>query len=107
MGDAWREGIPVVVTPMTLIEADDGRLPHARWNWITSRLVVHPLGLDQARSAQRLRRATGMHGHKYVIDTFLAVAALDQRRPVIVFTSDVDGLSKLLADDPHVTVERI
>jgi hypothetical protein len=105
--DARREGIPVVVTPMTIVEADDGRIPRARWNWITSRLVIHPLALDQARSAQQLRRATGMHGHKYVIDTFLAVAAIDQRSAVIVFTSDVDDLSKLLADQPQVTVESL
>jgi hypothetical protein len=69
-------------------------MSHSRWDRIASRLVVHPLGLDQARPAHRLRRA-------------LAVAALDQRRPVIVFTSDVDDLSTLLADQPHVTVERI
>lgn len=105
--DARREGIPIVVTPMTVVEADDGRIPQARWNWIVSRLVVHPLGPDQARSAQALRRATGMHGHKYVIDTFLAVAALDQAAAVIVFTSDVDDLSKLLADIPRVTVQQI
>ncbi|MGP3966261.1 hypothetical protein [Streptomyces sp. 6N223] len=105
--DARREGIPIVVTPLTIVEADDGRIQWARWNWITSRLVVHPLGLDQARSAQQLRRASGMHGHKYVIDTFLAVAALDQRSAVIVFTSDVDDLSKLLADHPQVTIQGI
>jgi hypothetical protein len=103
--DARREGIPIVLTPMTIVEADDGRTPQARWNWITSRLTVHPLGPDQARSAQVLRRATGMHGHKYVIDTFLAVAALDQPGTVIVFTSDVDDLSKLLADQPRIIVQ--
>ena len=105
--DARREGIPIVVTPMTIVEADDGRVPQARWNWILSRLVVHALGADQARTAQRLRRTTGMHGHKYVIDTFLAVAALDQPSAVVVFTSDVDDLSKLLADSSAVTVHGI
>lgn len=105
--DARREGIPVVITPMTAVEADDGRVPQSRWNWLTSRLVVHPLGPEQARSAQFLRRATGMHGHKYVIDTFLAVTALDQAGAVIVFTSDVDDLSKLLADAPRVAVQQI
>ncbi|MDT0308617.1 hypothetical protein RM780_16860 [Streptomyces sp. DSM 44917] len=105
--EARREGIPVVVTPMTVVEADDGRVQQARWHWIMSRLVIHPLGAEQARSAQQLRRATGMHGHKYVIDTFLAVTALDQPGAVIVFTSDVDDLSKLLADRPLVTVQSI
>lgn len=105
--DARREGIPIVITPMTVVEADDGRVPQARWNWITSRLVIHPLGPDQARSAQSLRRATGMHGHKYVIDTFLAVTALDQAGAVVVFTSDADDLAKLLADCPRVTVQEI
>lgn len=105
--EARREGIPVVITPMTVVEADDGRVPQARWNWITSRLAIHPLGPDQARSAQSLRRATGMHGHKYVIDTFLAVTALDQPGAVVVFTSDVDDLTKLLAAYPRVAVQEI
>lgn len=105
--DARREGIPVVVTPTTILEADDGRVPQARWNWLTSRLVIHPLGPDQARSAQSLRRATGMHGHKYVIDTFLAVTALDQPGAVVVFTSGTDDLTKLLTAAPRVTVQPI
>ncbi|MFI0723807.1 hypothetical protein [Streptomyces sp. NPDC021224] len=105
--DARREGIPVVITPMTVVEADDGRIPQPRWNWLTSRLVIHPLGADQARAAQSLRRSTGMHGHKYVIDTFLAVTALDQPGAVIVFTSDTDDLTKLLADYPRITVQQI
>jgi 6-pyruvoyl-tetrahydropterin synthase len=48
-----------------------------------------------------------MHGHKYVIDTFLAVTALDQPGAVVVFTSDVDDLTKLLAEYPRVVVQRI
>lgn len=105
--DARREGIPVFITPMTVVEADDGRIPQARWNWLISRLVIHPLGADQARAAQTLRRSTGMHGHKYVIDTFLAVTALDQPGTVVVFTSDTDDLTKLLAAYPRITVQPI
>jgi predicted nucleic acid-binding protein len=104
---ARTEGIPVAITPMTMVEADDGKVHAARWDWLLSRLRIAAIGVDQGRAAQRLRRETGMHGHKDVIDTFLAVAAIEQPGNVTVFTSDRDDLEQLLADHPRIVVRAV
>jgi predicted nucleic acid-binding protein len=104
---ARSESIPVAITPLTMVEADDGKINPARWGWLLSRLRTIALGADQGRAAQRLRRETGMHGHKYVIDTFLAVAAIEQPGAVTVFTSDIDDLEQLLADHPRIVIQHI
>jgi hypothetical protein len=96
--------IPVLITPLTMVEADDGKIREERWGWLLSRLQVADIGKEQGTAARRLRRETGLHGHKYVIDTFLAVVALQQRAAVTLFTSDADDMEKLLADSPHVVV---
>jgi hypothetical protein len=104
---ARSESIPVAITPLTMVEADDGKINPARWSWLLSRLRTIALGADQGRAAQRLRRETGMHDHKYVIDTFLAVAAIEQPGAVTVFTSDIDDLERLLADHPRIIIQHV
>lgn len=104
---ARTEGIPVAITPMTMVEADDGKVHAARWDWLLSRLRTAAIGADQGRAAQRLRRDTGMHGHRYVTDTFLAVTATEQPGNVTVFTSDTDDLSRLLTDHPRIVVRSV
>ncbi|WP_308168685.1 hypothetical protein [Nonomuraea sp. NEAU-A123] len=68
---------------------------HGRWDWVLSRLNVADIGKDQAR---RLLADAKLHGHKYAIDAVLAVVARQQKGQVTVFTSDVDGLEKLVPD---------
>lgn len=48
-----------------------------------------------------------MHGHKYVIETFVAVATFDPPGAVVVFTSDTDDLTKPLAAYLRITVQLI
>ncbi|MFE5210224.1 hypothetical protein [Streptomyces sp. NPDC056600] len=91
----------VVTSPMTLIEAHDGRITEQRWNWILSRLTVADLGKDEARQARRLLTDAGLHGHEYAIDAVLAVIARRQKGQVTVFTSDTDDLERLV---PHTIV---
>ena len=88
----------VVTSPMTLVEAYDGRTTGQRWEWVLSRVKVADLGKGEARRARRLLADTNLHGHKYAIDAMLAVVALLQRGQVTVFTSAVDDLEKLLPD---------
>ncbi|MCZ0988292.1 PIN domain-containing protein [Streptomyces diastatochromogenes] len=88
----------VVTSPMTLIEAYDGRTTEQRWDWVLSRLKVADIGKDEARQARRLLADAELHGHKYAIDAVLAVIARRQKGQVTVFTSDVDDLEKLLPD---------
>ncbi|MFJ8182472.1 hypothetical protein [Streptomyces sp. NPDC096105] len=91
----------VVTSPMTLIEAHDGRTTEQRWDWILSRLTVADTGNDEARQARQARRLltdAGLHGHKYAIDAVLAVIARRQKGQVTVFTSDTDDLERLVPD---------
>jgi predicted nucleic acid-binding protein len=95
---AARGEADVVTSPMTLVEAYDGRTTEQRWDWVLSRVKVADLGKEEARRARRLLADTKLHGHKYAIDAMLAVVALSQRGQVTVFTSDVDDLEQLLPD---------
>ncbi|MCG0285556.1 PIN domain-containing protein [Streptomyces sp. PSAA01] len=97
--------VEVVTSPMTVIEAHDGRITERRWDWVLSRLQVADLGRDQARAARRLLADAGLHGHKYAIDAVLAVVAKERRGQVTVFTSDVDDLERLLP--PTVVVRKV
>lgn len=102
---AARGEADVVTSPMTLVEAYDGRTTEQRWDWVLSRVNVAELGKDEARQARRLLATAKLHGHKYAIDAMLAVVALRQRGLVTVFTSDVDDLEKLLPDT--IVVSRV
>jgi len=102
---AARGEADVITSPMTLVEAYDGRTTEQRWDWVLSRVKVADLSKEEARRARRLLADTKLHGHKYAIDAMLAVVALSQRGQVTVFTSDVDDLEKLLPD--RIVVRRV
>ncbi|MBT2235068.1 hypothetical protein KLK06_55505 [Nonomuraea sp. NEAU-A123] len=88
----------VVTSPMTVVEAYDGRITEQRWDWVLSRLNVADIGKHEARLARRLLTDAKLHGHKHAIDAVLAVIARQQKGQVTVFTSDVDDLEKLVPD---------
>ncbi|MFE0425818.1 PIN domain-containing protein [Streptomyces sp. NPDC058953] len=100
---AARGEAEVVTSPMTLVEAYDGRTTETRWDWVLSRLTVVDIGKDEARRARRLLAEAELHGHKYAIDAVLAVVARQQKGHVTVFTSDVDDLERLVPDTIVVT----
>ncbi|MGW4702196.1 PIN domain-containing protein [Streptomyces sp. NPDC004285] len=95
---AVRGEADVVTSPLTLVEAYDGRMTEQRWDWVLSRVRVADIGKEEARQARRLLADTGLHGHKYAIDAVLAVVAMQQSGEVMVLTSDVDDLEKLVPD---------
>ena len=95
---AARGEAEVVTSPMTLVEAYDGRTTEQRWDWVLSRLKVADVGKDEARQARGLLANAKLHGHKYAIDAVLAVIARQQKGQVTVFTSDVDDLEQLVPD---------
>jgi predicted nucleic acid-binding protein len=95
----------VVTSPMTLVEAYDGRTTEQRWDWVLSRVSVADIGKDEARQARRLLADTGLHGHKHAIDAVLAVIARQQKGQVTVFTSDVDDLERLVPD--RIVVKKV
>ncbi|MDR3083590.1 MAG: hypothetical protein LBV60_22180 [Streptomyces sp.] len=95
---AHSQGIRVVTSSMTLIEAYHGQVRRGAWTWAMSRVVVEPVTREVADEAVALLGDTGLHGHKYAIDAALAVIAGRQRGNVVVYTSDVDDVRKLCAE---------
>ncbi|WP_441246941.1 PIN domain-containing protein [Kitasatospora sp. McL0602] len=95
---AARGEADIITSPMTLVEAYEGRTTEQRWDWVLSRVKVADLGKEEARRARKILADSNLHGHKYAIDAMLAVVALSQRGQVTVFTSDVDDLERLLPD---------
>jgi hypothetical protein len=50
----------------------------------------------------------GVHGHKYAVDAAVAEMALRQRRPVVLLTSDIDGMTELCCGKVRlVVVQRV
>jgi PIN domain len=102
---AARGEAEVVTSPMTLVEAYDGRTTEQRWDWVLSRLSVADLGKNEARQARRLLAEAKLHGHTYAIDAMLAVVARQQKGQVTIFTSDVDDLERLVPD--RIVVKKV
>lgn len=102
---AREEGVRVVTSSMTLIEAYDPQKETARWRWAMSRVHVEPVTESIARETIGLLKETGLHGHKYAIDGALAVIARRQPGLVTVFTSDEDDMRQLCG--PAVEVRRL
>ncbi len=95
----------VITSPLTLVEAYDGRTTEQRWDWVLSRVRVADVGQEEARQARRLLATAGLHGHKFASDAVLAVIARQQQGNVTVLTSDVDDLERLV---PHrVVVKKV
>jgi predicted nucleic acid-binding protein len=89
-------GVPVLVSPLTIVEAVQGKTDLPRLKWLLSRLRVEPVNQEDSLIAVTLLRdAGGLHGHKYAIDALVAALALRVPAPVIVLTSDRDDWSKL------------
>ncbi|MFB0629218.1 DNA-binding protein [Streptomyces sp. AB3(2024)] len=102
VAEARSRGMEVVTCALTIIEAVHARTDKARLNWILSGVRVTSVGDEEARAASALLREAGLHGHKYAIDATVAEAALRQRRPVVLLTSDVDDMTKLCGDRVHI-----
>ena len=102
---AARGEADVVTSPMTLVEAYDGRTTEQRWDWVLSRVSVAGLGKEEARQARRLLAAANLHGHKYAIDAMLAATAHLEHGDVTVVTSDVENLRQLC--HARIAVEQV
>ncbi|MFD5040514.1 DNA-binding protein [Streptomyces sp. NPDC058377] len=98
VAEARSRGMEVVISSLTIIEAVHARTNRSRLDWVPSGLRVVPVGDEEARAASKLLMDAGLHGHKYAVDAAVAEAALRQRRPVVVLTSDIDDMVKLCGD---------
>lgn len=98
VAEARRRGMEVVISALTIIEVAHRRADKARLAWALSGMRIVPVGDEEAKAASAMLINAGLHGHRYAIDAAVAEAALRQRRPVVMLTSDVDDMTKLCGD---------
>jgi hypothetical protein len=95
LAQARIDGLRVVASTATLVEARDPRISQARFDWAVSRLVIEPATEDLGRTASKLVAAHQLHGHQHAIDAMVAATALAAAPPRILLTSDPDDLAIL------------
>lgn len=98
MAQASIDGLRVVASAATLVEARDPRMDQARFDWAISHLVIEPVTEDVARAASKLLAAYRLHGHRHAIDAMVAATALAADAPIILLTSDPEDLTTLCGD---------
>ncbi|MFD9333741.1 PIN domain-containing protein [Streptomyces sp. NPDC060028] len=91
-------GASLVVCANTIVEVSHSRLSTAKLDWALSRVRIEPVTEQTARSAARLFKTAGLHGHKHAIDATVAEMALRQPGPVVMLTSDVEDMAVLCGD---------
>jgi predicted nucleic acid-binding protein len=89
----------VVVSAVTLAEVLRGGARDASVHRVLSRVVVTPVTSELGRAAGELLGGTGLSGHRCAIDAMVAATALRLARPVVLLTSDLDDLNRLV-DEP-------
>ncbi|WP_326811159.1 DNA-binding protein [Streptomyces scopuliridis] len=98
VSEARARGMEVVICALTIIEAVHARTNKSRLHWVLSGVRAVPVGDEEAKAASALLMGAGLHGHEYAIDAAVAEAALRQRRPVVMLTSDIDDMVKLCGE---------
>jgi predicted nucleic acid-binding protein len=99
-----RRRADIVVSAAVLAEVLSGHPRDAAVHRVLSRFAVVPVDERLGAEAGRLRGAAGLAGGAQAIDAIVAATAHAVKPPVVVMTSDVGDLSKLLADHPAVKV---
>ena len=92
---AAEEGIRVVTSAMTTLEADYERVHPARVAWVLSRIDIRDVTKELTAQAAVLLRDQRLQGHKYAIGAVLAAIARSSPAPVTLATSDPDDLAQL------------
>jgi predicted nucleic acid-binding protein len=89
------DGLRIVASAATLVEARDPAIGQARFDWAISRVVIEPVTEDVARTASKLLAAHRLHGHRHAVDAMVAATALAAPAPAILLTSDPEDLARL------------
>jgi predicted nucleic acid-binding protein len=92
---ARNRGMRVVVSAITLTEILRGRPEDAVLHRVLAKITQIPVTSERASRAGVLLGETGLDRHVHAIDAVVAAAALEQERPVVLLTSDLDDLSRL------------
>jgi hypothetical protein len=102
LAQARVDGLRVVASAATLVEARDPRMNQARFDWAASRLVIEPVTEALARAASKLLASRRWHGHQHAMDAMVAATALAAPPPRILLTSDPQDLGMLCGKSVRV-----
>lgn len=102
LAQARIDGLRVVTSAATLVEARNPRMNQARFDWAVSRLVIEPVNENTAHAASRLLAEHGLHGHQHAIDAIVAATALAAPAPRILLTSDPEDLAMLCGEGVRI-----
>ena len=72
-----------------------------------ARITVLPVTAQIARHASELLGATGLSGHRCAIGAIVAATRLGLDRPIVLLTSDPDGMKTLVAEPGRPKARRI
>ena len=104
---AYRRDSVVVTAASTLAEILRGGPRDAPLHRTLARIKVIPIEPRQGRAAGELLGRTGLPGHRYALDALLAVIAMDQPRPIVLLTSDIEDMRRLTEEPGVPRAERI
>jgi predicted nucleic acid-binding protein len=107
LDSARARGARVAVSAITLTEALRGGPRDAAVYRVLSRITVVPVSPEIARRAGELLGQTGLSGHRCAIDAVVAATALELERPVVLLTSDLDDLNRLVEEPERLKAQRI
>ena len=97
----------VAASAITLTETLRGGPRDAAVHRVLSRITVVPVTGQIARRGGELLGATGLSGHRCVIDAVVAATALGLERPIVLLTSDPDDMNRLAEEPDRPKAERI
>lgn len=95
---ARARGARVAVSAITLTEVLRGGPRDAAAHRVLSRITVVPVTAQIARRAGELLGSTGLAGHRCAIDAVVAATASGLERPIVLLTSDLDDMNKLVEE---------
>jgi predicted nucleic acid-binding protein len=107
LATARERGARVVVSAITLTEVLRGGPRDASVHRVLSRIVVLPMSPELGRRAGELLGATGLSGHRCAIDAVVAATALELPRPLLLLTSDLNDLARLVDEPDRPKDQRI
>ena len=107
LDSARDRGARVAISAITLTEALRGGPHDATVHRVLSRITVVPVTPAIARRAGELLGSTGLSGHRCAIDAVVAATALEMERPVVLLTSDLDDMNRLVEEPGRPKAQRI
>ena len=95
------------MSAVTLTETLRGGSRDATVHRVLSRVNVVPVTVQIARRAGELLGTTGRSGHRCAIDAIVAATAIGLERPIVLLTSDLDDVNRLVGEPGRSKAERI